>query len=457
MATVEQPHLVSLVLQSKKALQHGEQLCHGANDLSNATAQCAVDIFALDAKIKWITDAVVEQLKLAASVAKSIEDRRLRLSKEVQEWDQSRIKRSNALDNVLESLGSQRVPPELYQTSRGSSIFGSQHSDEEEKPPSPQRSPSATVRIPNKLPVDRSSWKTLRDFVDDRAIDEIMDTLENERNVLDDVLGKTDEFPEVLRSTIESIRNSLPDEVPPTAIESHLNSQDETIHAMATLLVSLTGHYDQMARALRDSEAGEAFNDGDLQEMNRDTEELPAIMADLEHYIASVKTVHGTFVSFKSSSQVQLDSLHDILDDLDELGDIMTEMLETQDSIETECEEKLSELHQQLFTIENLHERFVLYRTAFGKLILEIERRRVYSEAAENIVRGMNAQLEAMTDEEKLVREHFNVEHGAHLPEDICLFIGNPPTQWEVVPRDGEITEVVPEIERDFLRSLSLN
>ncbi|KAG7447325.1 uncharacterized protein BT62DRAFT_980343 [Guyanagaster necrorhizus] len=457
MSTVEQPHLVSLVLQSKKALQHGEQLCHGANDISNATTQCAVDIFALDAKIKWITDAVVEQLKLAAGVAKSIEERRLRLSKEVQEWDQSRIKRSNALDNVLESLGSQRVPPELYQTSRGSSIFGSQHSDEEEKPPSSQRSPSATVRIHDKLLADRTTWKTLRDFVDDRAIDEIMDTLENERLVLDDILGRTDEFPEVLRSTITSIRNSLPDEVPPAAIESHLNSQDETIHAMAKLLESLTGHYDQMASALRDSEAGEAFSDGDLQEMNRDTEELPAIMADLEDYIASVKTVYGTFVNFKSSSQVQLDGLHDILDDLDELGDIMTEMLETQDSVEAECEEKLSELHQQLLTIENLHDRFILYRTAFGKLILEIERRRVYSEAAENIVRGMNAQLEAMTDEEKLVREHFNVEHGAHLPEDICLFIGNPPTQWEVVPRDGEITEVVPEIDRDFLRSLSIN
>ncbi len=73
MTTVEQPHLVSLVLQSKKALQHGEQLCHGANDLSNATAQCAVDIFALDAKIKWITDAVVEQLKVLLSTHIAVE------------------------------------------------------------------------------------------------------------------------------------------------------------------------------------------------------------------------------------------------------------------------------------------------------------------------------------------------------------------------------------------------
>lgn len=63
----EQPHLVSLVLQSKKALQHGEQLCSRANTLSNASAQSALDVLALDAKVKWITDAVLEQLKVSQS------------------------------------------------------------------------------------------------------------------------------------------------------------------------------------------------------------------------------------------------------------------------------------------------------------------------------------------------------------------------------------------------------
>ena len=64
----EQPHLVSLVLQSKKALQHGEQLCSRANSLSNASAQCAVDVLALDAKVKWISAAVLDQLKVCSSV-----------------------------------------------------------------------------------------------------------------------------------------------------------------------------------------------------------------------------------------------------------------------------------------------------------------------------------------------------------------------------------------------------
>lgn len=59
-----QPHLVSLVLQSKKALQIGEHLCTRAHTASNASAQAAVDVLALDAKVRWVVEAVGEQLKV---------------------------------------------------------------------------------------------------------------------------------------------------------------------------------------------------------------------------------------------------------------------------------------------------------------------------------------------------------------------------------------------------------
>jgi autophagy-related protein 17 len=59
----EQPHLVSLVLQSKKALQHGQQICSHAHACSNSSSRAAVDVLALDAKVRWISEAVVEQLK----------------------------------------------------------------------------------------------------------------------------------------------------------------------------------------------------------------------------------------------------------------------------------------------------------------------------------------------------------------------------------------------------------
>jgi hypothetical protein len=91
----------------------------------------------------------------------------------------------------------------------------------------------------------------------------------------------------------------------------------------------------------------------------------------------------------------------------------------------------------------------------------------------------MLAQLEAMTEgkggfgavlsnirlniilifawsEENQVRDYFNTEHGAHLPEDICLCIGNPPTKWAVVPWNGDTQEVLPNIENDLIVEVRL-
>jgi autophagy-related protein 17 len=107
----------------------------------------------------------------------------------------------------LEALGAQLVPPEFHQASNDSSLFGSQLSDQEDqaeherlhdqqysKVPLPP-SPSATVRnhssvftrgtAANNRQLDRKRWKNLRDFVDDQAIEDILETIESNRTALD--------------------------------------------------------------------------------------------------------------------------------------------------------------------------------------------------------------------------------------------------------------------------------
>ena len=59
----EQPHLISLVLQSRKALEQGEAFCSRASATSISSAKEATDVLALNAKIQWISNAVIEQLK----------------------------------------------------------------------------------------------------------------------------------------------------------------------------------------------------------------------------------------------------------------------------------------------------------------------------------------------------------------------------------------------------------
>ncbi|KAF5327436.1 hypothetical protein D9619_004192 [Psilocybe cf. subviscida] len=472
--TMDKPHLVSLVLKSKKGLQHGEQLCMEAHSASHASAQAAVDVLALDAKVRWISEAVVEQLKLAACVAKTIEEKRDHLAKQIREWDTTRSKRTDALDAILEALGSQVVPPEFHQTSIDSSLFGSQHPSDlvqtqtssgqykgnPANPPqvrvgmTPYTTRNGSVkRYANEQQhKDRTRWKTLRDFVDDQAIDDMLEMIESDRAALDATIGRTDDYPETLTRTIDTIRTSLPLGDPAlSAVQSTIMAQEEKAHGMAVVLEILAKHYDNMAEILKDTENGEVLADDEWQAISRDTEELPVIMAELQESAHIVAGYHDQLRKRKEEVEQDMEHLARALDDLDELGDIMGEMLATQDSVEHQASEELQGLHEHLTTLEHLYTQYVSYRTAFNKLLVEMARRRQYWESAENIVRSMMMQLHTMSEDESVLRENFNVEYGQHLPEDLCLCIGNAPTKWEILPWQGSEAESLPFIDNDLV------
>jgi autophagy-related protein 17 len=77
----------------------------------------------------------------------------------------------------------------------------------------------------------------------------------------------------------------------------------------------------------------------------------------------------------------------------------------------------------------------------------------------------MRAELAAMADEERALRDAFKAEHGEHLPDDLCLAVENAPTRWDVAPapwpallgladgaaREPAEVETVPEVDADLL------
>ena len=208
-----------------------------------------------------------------------------------------RKQRVGELDSVLESLGKQLVPAGFYSSSPESSLFGSQHGSDDEADDEgangsqPAHSPTETLRdvLRNGMKDykmrqrDRSTWKTLRDFVDERAIEDMLDTIDGDRNALDvsiipcfkvseltfaniqDILARTSDYPESLNGTITAIRNSLPNEISIPPMDNIFERQEHSSVEMANHLSSLTHHYDQMVQALHENEAGEEFSETDLQ------------------------------------------------------------------------------------------------------------------------------------------------------------------------------------------------
>lgn len=79
------------------------------------------------------------------------------------------------------------------------------------------------------------------------------------------MIATTAECFQTLTKANTAVKSSLPQPSPLPPIDKILSSQMDVSIDMARHLESLTAHYDQMAAALKDSEAGETFSEEDLQ------------------------------------------------------------------------------------------------------------------------------------------------------------------------------------------------
>lgn len=138
---------------------------------------------------------------------------------------------------------------------------------------------------------------------------------------------------------------------------------------------------------------------------------------------------------------------------------------------QSEFEQHLASLQQHLTSIEHLYITYAAYEHSFNALVVELERRRRYRDAAEEIVRGMSRQLEAMRQgsfadfkrrnlflpfiEEILLRHSFRTEHGGNLPNDLCSCVENIPTQFIIKPSDETGNDELPVIDEELLAEVS--
>ncbi|KAF8501266.1 autophagy-related protein 17 [Gautieria morchelliformis] len=462
------PHLVSLVLQSKKGLQHGEQLCSYAHDLTHRSARQAVDVLALDAKIRWIKEGVLNQLKVAAGVAKCITERRDRLEEEAKarlslQWDRVRSQHQDALDVTLESLGSQVVPPSFHQSSLESSLFGIQASESNDEVimDHEQINDLEVTDENQESSQDRRKWKTLRDFVDERGLEDLFESIEGERSALDDILGATATHPATITSITNQIRSLLSTSL--SDVSALLVKQERTSGGMASHLESLAAHYDQMATALKEKEAGEDIGEEDMEGIFfvRDTAELPSIVSELEESIGSIETVYQDIMDVKNELQSSLATQSQILDSLDSLGHKMESMLQEQTEIETETQATYDTLNDYLESLLSLRSTYDTYQMSYNALVMEMDRRIRYRNDMELLVQEMREKLGRLRDDEMTARDGFYSAHSASIPDDLCLAISNIPQTFVIsydVPKEhgiehqsGDGREVLPEIDDDLV------
>jgi autophagy-related protein 17 len=85
--------------------------------------------------------------------------------------------------------------------------------------------------------------------------------------LLQESLVVTASYTATLQETLRAIRDALPPEKPVVDIQKILSTQEHWTTGMAHQLEGLAEHFEKMEVALKDSEAGETFSEGDIQGM----------------------------------------------------------------------------------------------------------------------------------------------------------------------------------------------
>ncbi|KAJ1989502.1 hypothetical protein GGI26_006030 [Coemansia sp. RSA 1358] len=223
-------------------------------------------------------------------------------------------------------------------------------------------------------------------------------------------------------------------------IDRLVKESQEVMKDMEQDLASMDRHCDQLRDTIRDLEAdgGSVLSINDYNVLLRDTEEIPAIVAELQDLVDGIQrradetnVRYLQYTAFFDDNKRQFDAVARIAELAHEYTEKTAETQARFAQLAREADMALSDTWGLISWYRSFH-------TAYDSLIEEMQRRRQAQRQQHAAVEDMRARLESMYMEEVRVRTEFVDRAGPFLPSDLCPFIQDPPPYF-VVEETGDV------------------
>lgn len=407
---------------AKKALAKGSATCQRANELAIETEAKLADAKVIVSQVAYMRESLQEQLstlhEIANEVSRLEEDFRTSFDTELRDLDLL----DGDLNGALEDLRKTALPSALAD-------------DVDSRDP--------------------ETAKTLFEFADDAAVEVLKGQL---RQVIDDLQDSQDSLSAVhakyrdrLRSVEQSL-DSIPEDPilravgPPGSVENTLQnptlplkviattytkSQEEHLHQMAELLVSLSQHYDHSYTLFKSDHSLPPDEVKELQEVVRhDAEQLEDVLNELNERLLDLEDDLSNVQEYTTTSLHIQQNAVAVFKDFEsfDLASVNSQLHELREN-RKEILARLDVLSEQLVGLAN---HYIAFRRSYDALLLEIDRRVKYETAVESFVEQTRQTLERLNADEINKRDQFLQDHGSTLPGDIWSGITCRPNMPEI-------------------------
>ncbi|KAG0188568.1 autophagy protein 17 [Apophysomyces sp. BC1034] len=302
---------------------------------------------------------------------------------------------------------------------------------------------------------------TLFHHIDDQAVLDLQRRADDEIVEIESLYNSLVTMTKALSSTISDLASlqetslsiSL-DEPASSFANEKARIQEDEISKMADILTSLTNHYDQLGEATRLCQSQpEACKQLDITVLQDDHDHIPDILEDLRESLEVVESESEEIrVRMQVYSSVK-EELIKVLTQLEQFGAPGGQAEAICDKVvnaEAELKEHEYNLDNFFKQLASLAEWYRSYASSYNHLILEVERRRKIQEKQEKLQEELLESFEEAYNDERQERLKWFKEHGQYLPQALCPFIFDPPTKLSVTME--QTAERLPDLSKSSLQ-----
>jgi autophagy-related protein 17 len=242
---------------------------------------------------------------------------------------------------------------------------------------------------------------------------------------------------------------------------------------MAQLLTSLTKHFDLCVTAVRTTDGGADLAKRKAAEVTQsqggDSVSISGVIAEQESHVSDLDP---------TTEKDRADMVRIVLEDAAQVGDVVQEINERLTAMESEYaylneqteqikasyigvvdayrtledvgsrirsyvaaeaeflqrwEDEKYIIFSHIEEMEGLREFYEKYSSAYGSLILEVERRRGVDEKIQSIWRKAKESVDKLVEADRRERNIFKQDAGDYLPTDLWHGMNEPLRRWDVV------------------------
>ncbi|KJZ76468.1 hypothetical protein HIM_04197 [Hirsutella minnesotensis 3608] len=439
--------LVNHLLVAKRSLS-SMNLVLQANEIATAARHAHEDAVILAAQNQFLRSSIIDQIAILVRVRRSLHA--------TYEWGKKDFKKLiRAMDEVDGELGATITM--LRETN-----------------------------VQQELRPTEGERRNLLDFVDETSVHAMREAM---KKSIQEFQGIQQSFDGDLLRFETDIRNlkKIMTELPPLNMTEApakgpmvqlLLTMDEHSSTMAHLLTSLTKHFDMCVTAIRTTEGAAALarrkaaevtqsqgSDGvsisgviaeqethmsdlepktaqDRSEMLRvvmqDAEEVEDVVQEIQERLAAMQRESAAIEEQAQETRTAYSCMSEAFVLLGDIGDRLADYLAAEQDFRERWDLEKDTVFGRLQEMRQMRNFYEGYGSAYGSLVLEVERRRSVDKQVEALWRKAQENVDKLLEADHAARESFRHDVGEFLPTDLWAGVQRPARRWRVTQVDDD-------------------